>query len=184
MQAHIIKNGVVVNTILATVAEAQTAYPDATCIDASTGGIGWLWDGQTLAPPPSPVFPLSRAQAAGLQQIDADVDALYARVIGNRAAEYEQAEREATAYAHAGYAGTVPGMVDAWAQAKGWSGQQAADDIITQANAWRSAQTAIRAARLLRKEQVRAAEDVAAVNAALAAWGQFLAAIRAQLGVT
>lgn len=56
MQTHIIENGVVVNTILATVAEAQAAYPDATCIDGATGGIGWLWDGTTLtAPPPAPV---------------------------------------------------------------------------------------------------------------------------------
>ena len=57
MQTHIIENGVVVNTILATVAEAKAAYPDATCIDGATGGIGWLWDGQTLTPPPAPPDP-------------------------------------------------------------------------------------------------------------------------------
>lgn len=54
MQTHIIKNGVVVNTIVATVAEAQAAYPDATCIDATVGGIGWTWDGSTFTAPPIP----------------------------------------------------------------------------------------------------------------------------------
>ena len=63
MQTHIIKNGVVVNTIVATVAEAQAAYPDATCVDATAGGIGWTWDGTTLAAPivvpPEPTVPQS-----------------------------------------------------------------------------------------------------------------------------
>ena len=54
MQTHIIENGVVVNTILATVEETQAAYPDATCIDGATGGIGWLWDGTVLSAPPAP----------------------------------------------------------------------------------------------------------------------------------
>lgn len=54
MQTHIIQNGVVVNTILATVTEAQAAYPDATCIEATTGGIGCGYDGTTLTPPPAP----------------------------------------------------------------------------------------------------------------------------------
>lgn len=53
-KTHIIENGVVVNTIVATVAEAQAAYPDATCIDATVGSIGWLWNGTTLSAPPVP----------------------------------------------------------------------------------------------------------------------------------
>lgn len=51
---HIIIGGVVANTIQATPEEAQAAYPDAICIPADTGAIGWLWDGQTLTPPPAP----------------------------------------------------------------------------------------------------------------------------------
>lgn len=53
---HIIENNVVVNTIVATVAEAQVAYPDAICLDADQypGGIGWTWDGEQLVPPPAP----------------------------------------------------------------------------------------------------------------------------------
>lgn len=49
---HIIVGGIVANTIVATAAEAQAAYPDAICIPADTGAIGWLWDGDTLTPPP------------------------------------------------------------------------------------------------------------------------------------
>lgn len=68
---HIIVGGIVVNTIVATVAEAQAAYPDAICIDASTGGaIGWSYDGQMLAPPlappaPAPAVPQSVSRAQG-----------------------------------------------------------------------------------------------------------------------
>lgn len=130
MHYAIIENGVVVN-----VAVADEPLAD-NWIASDGASIGWLWDGSTLFPPPAPVIPLAAAQAAGLLQIDADVDQLYARVIGNRAAEYEQAEREATVYTQVGYAGPVPGMVSAWAQAKGWTGQQAADDIVAQAAAW------------------------------------------------
>lgn len=54
MQTHIIEDGVVVNTILATTEEARAAYPSAVCIDGSVGGIGWLWDGTTLSAPPVP----------------------------------------------------------------------------------------------------------------------------------
>ena len=54
MQTHIITGGVVVNTIMATVAEAQAAFPDAICIDATEGGIGWAWDGTVLTAPPAP----------------------------------------------------------------------------------------------------------------------------------
>lgn len=56
-QTHIIENGVVVNTIMATVPEAQAAYPQAVCIEATSGSIGWLWDGATLTAPPAPPAP-------------------------------------------------------------------------------------------------------------------------------
>lgn len=154
---------------------------DGADLPVTVVGIGEIteWEGPLPTPP---VPPLDRAAISA--QIDAEVDALYARVIGNRAAEYEQAEREAIAYAAADFAGAVPPMVQAWASAKGWPGQQAAQDIITQATAWRGAQTQIRAQRLLRKEQVRTAADDAAVHTAVAAWGVALGQIKAALGVT
>jgi len=68
---HIIRDGAVVNTIIATVAEAQAAFPEAICIPADTGGIGWLLDGETLTPPPAPVVPLAELKAAKNAEINA-----------------------------------------------------------------------------------------------------------------
>lgn len=126
---------------------------------------------------------LATRRANALKQIDADTDALIGAVIGNRSSEYERAETEGAAYAAAGYAGTVPPSVSSWATAKGWTAAQAADSIIATSAAWRSAQEAIRAQRLLRKEQARTAVDAAAIEAVLAEWAGFLLAIRGQLGV-
>lgn len=49
MRAHVVENGVVVNTI---VVDSLDALPGL--IDGSTGGIGWLWDGATLTDPHVP----------------------------------------------------------------------------------------------------------------------------------
>ena len=87
MTTHIIIGGVVVNTIVATVAESQAVYPDAVCIPADTGSIGWLWDGETLTPPPPepPVVPsavtmrqarLALLGAGLLDDIDAAINSL------------------------------------------------------------------------------------------------------------
>ena len=90
MTTHIIRDGAVVNTIVATVQEAQAAYPDAICIPADTGAIGWLWDGDTLTPPPPeppepPVVPsavtmrqarLALLGAGLLDDIDAAINGL------------------------------------------------------------------------------------------------------------
>lgn len=67
----IIINGIVGNSIIATAAEAQAVYPDATCIESAGGGIGWLWDGEALTPPPQPVVPLATLKAAKNAEINA-----------------------------------------------------------------------------------------------------------------
>jgi len=72
MTTHIIIGGVVVNTIVAPVAEAQAVYPDAVCVPADTGAIGWLWDGETLTPPPP--GPLAERQAAAWERIKHERD--------------------------------------------------------------------------------------------------------------
>ena len=126
---------------------------------------------------------LSRQRSADLMQIDADTDLIYEHVIGARQAEYEEAERQARAYAAAGYAGDMPGMVQSWAVAKGWTGQQAADDILAQSDAWRGAQALIRAQRLLRKEQIRQAVGPAARAMVMQGWAAFVAAVRVQLSL-
>lgn len=138
------------------------------------------WVGELPEPPAPDLAPL-RAEAVA--QIDADVDAIYGAAIGLRQAEYEEAERQAHVYAQGGYVGTVPGMVQSWATAKGWTAEQAADDILQQAAIWRGAQDAIRAARLLCKEQARNAATAEALAGVRAAWSAFVAVVRGQLGL-
>ena len=123
------------------------------------------------------------AKDAAIAKIDADTDAINTAVVGSRAQEYELAEKHAQAYKDAGYTGTVPSSVQSWATAKTWTATQAADDILATAAQWRGAQAAIRAARLLRKEQVRNAADTAGITAAMTAWAGFVAYMRGQLGV-
>ncbi len=126
---------------------------------------------------------LQVSRAALIARIDADADAIYGAVLGNRAQEYTLAESEALAYQAAGYAGAAPASVQAWADAKAATAQWAADDILATAAAWRGAQAAIRANRLLRKEQARTSADSEAVAQVAAQWAGFIAAVRAQLGL-
>ena len=123
----------------------------------------------------------AEARAAFILQIDADTDSLIRSVIGERGSEYELAEKEAAAFKAAGYPVTVPSSVSAWATAKGWTAKAAADSIIATAANWRSAQSTLRAERLLRKEQARTAVDAAALDVVMAQWAAFLAALKAQL---
>lgn len=133
----------------------------------------------TEAPAPT----LADLVANAIRQIDADVDAIYGAVIGNRQSEYDAAERDAQAYKAAGYAGAVPSCVQSWATAKKWAAKQAADDILATSAAWRAAQADIRANRLARKEDVRAAANPAAVDDVLATWAAYVKATRASLGL-
>lgn len=120
---------------------------------------------------------------AAISKIDADTDALYGAVLGHRTEEYTSAANDAAAYKAADYGGKVPPGVHSWAVAKGWTAQQAADDILVTALAWVTAQNAIRATRLLRKEQVRQAANTQDVADTMAAWLGFLAYIKKLLGV-
>lgn len=90
--------------------------------------------------------------------IDAEADAARLLAIGDpaRALEYQQAEGQAYAYRAGGYQGEVPDDVASWSAPKGWTGQQAADDIIATAGRWRAALSAIRKLRLASKESARA----------------------------
>jgi hypothetical protein len=157
MATHIIIGGVVVNTINATVQEAQAVYPDAVCIAANTGSIGWMWDGETLTPPPSP--PFDRAAAA--LQIDEAVAAIYGRFTRFQL-EYTEREAQAQAYKDAGYTGPVPPRVAEFATPAGMQAQAATDLILQQAVNLRTAQGALSALRMRKYEVLRAATDVQA----------------------
>ena len=55
MRVHLIRDGVVENSIVAESIDAVVAlFPDATVIEATEGGPGWTWDGATLTAPPPP----------------------------------------------------------------------------------------------------------------------------------
>jgi hypothetical protein len=134
-----------------------------------------------LQDPPAPT--LAEQQAAAIRRIDADADAIYGAVLGNRGEEYKAAEADARAFQAAGYADDVPAGVASWVAASGMSAQGAADDILATAEAWRGAMAQIRANRLARKKAVEAAADQAGIDAAMAAWAGFVAATREALGV-
>lgn len=123
---------------------------------------------------------LASARAALIRQIDADTDAIYRAVQGDRAMEYLQAEADAKVYKAAGYTGTVPDSVASWASAKAQTATWATDDILATATGWRQAQSSIRATRLTCKEQARTATNVAPIAAQ---WIGFVAAIKTALGV-
>lgn len=88
--------------------------------------------------------------------VDQHAEAARGRYVSHplMAAEYEQAERDATAFKAAGYAGAVPGSVSVWATAKGWTARQAADDILAAAAMLRAKLLQIRAVRLAGKEAI------------------------------
>lgn len=103
-----------------------------------------------------------------IRLIDNAADSARQRIVGDavRVIEYQVAEADALAYKSSAYSGPVPPSVAVWAQAKGWTGQQAADDILAAAQSWRQALIGLRQARLLGKEGVRAAADLAGANSA------------------
>lgn len=154
---------------------------------------GWLADGESLFPydqftysqvdnwiEPARVY-TTADRAALAKQIDADTDVIYRAVQGDRGAEYALAEIDAIAYTEAGYTGAVPASVASWAAAKGQTGAWAAQSILTTATQWRGAQSAIRATRLMCKEQAKTADNLAAVEAS---WAAFVVTIRGALGLT
>ena len=121
-----------------------------------------------------------------ITNIDVEADIIRTRVVGDpvRVFEYQWAESEANAFKAAGYAGTVPVSVSTWATAKGWTAQQACDDILAAAVTFRSVMAAIRNTRLIGKEQIRAAEnDEVAAETAYQTAMQTFAAIRQQVGM-
>ena len=120
-------------------------------------------------------------RAALILQIDDESDALIRAVIGERGHEYELAEKEALAFKASGYTGLVPSSVESWATAKGWTATQSADSIIAASVGWRSAQAALRASRLLCKEQAKNAANAIDMGVIRSGWSESLAAIKESL---
>lgn len=109
-------------------------------------------------------------------RIDVVADAVRARLVGDpvRAFEYQAAEQGARAYAEAGYSGPVPGVVQGWADARGWTLREAADNILGEAAQFRGALEGIRALRL----QGKYALQDATVEQAQVIFQQTIAALK------
>lgn len=101
------------------------------------------------------LLPLGAARLCAAQQIDEAADNARVTVVGNslRVVEYQLAEQEAQAFQAAGFEGEVPATVQAWVEAAGLSPQEAAENILAEAAAWKGALYTIRASRLKGKQQ-------------------------------
>ena len=115
-------------------------------------------------------------------RVDQAADAARRAVAGDplRAVEYDRAASEAHAFAAAGYQGEVPPMVAAWA-INGRTPQQAADDILAEAQQYEAALVQLRVVRLAAKEQIRALMAAGQVEQAQQLAAQTVAAIEASV---
>lgn len=146
-----------------------------------------LWDGSAWAfDADLQTANLGALQLSLCEQVDTAADAARRAVAGDplRAVEYDHARIEAEQYAAAGYQGTVPPMVAAWA-INGRTPQQAADSILAEAAQYNAALVQLRTVRLGAKELIRAAmaagnveqaqdiaaETIASIEAAVAGIG-------------
>jgi len=152
--------------LLSAYADLPDDLIDATEEEWQTVGLGSAPAGMTRGSvngrpawvaPPSP--DLATAMSWAIAAIDEAADAARLAVAGDplRAAEYQIAETEAKSYQAAGYAGECPPSVKSWAEAKGWTSKEAADNILAEAGAWNTALYALRDVRLKAKEAVRSA---------------------------
>ena len=139
---------------------------------------GWTYDGAAVSPPPAP--PLAEVRAGALRAVDQAAGAARARYITTapgQEAVYMLKLEQARAYQAAGYAGAVPELIQAEADALGVTAQEAADLILATAAAWTAKAAQIERIRRGRKAEIEAAADVAAIEAARAAALAELAAV-------
>jgi hypothetical protein len=88
-------------------------------------------------------------------KIDADVDSIYARVIGNRTVEYQIAYAEAKAWSDSGFVGDPPFSVTAHVDAYGITAQASAEEILEVGNRWYGLVRTLRQSRLKAKGLAR-----------------------------
>lgn len=117
----------------------------------------------------NPPIPADARRKAAKDSIDAaagDARRAFVSVGWGVEEEYRLAKQQADEWVAAGKpANDVPPAVAVWAQARGWTAEQAAQDILDTEAAWMSALAAIRQARLLGKAAVDAAADDADFDA-------------------
>ena len=125
--------------------------------------------------------------ARALAKPYADIDAVVKAAVGERTKEYERREAAARAYVASGYVDPVPDRVAVWAQynptMQTQTARWSADNILARADALVAKQDAMGDQRFISQYAMRAATTLAELDAAVAAWGTFIAQIRAQLGL-
>lgn len=86
-------------------------------------------------------------------RIDLIADLQRAKIVGDpvRAFEYQLAEREARLYKESNYTIDTPSSIKCWAEAKGWTDQEACVDILAEADTFNSVLNYIRVLRLKNK---------------------------------
>lgn len=120
-----------------------------------------------LADPPAPL--LADVLAASLSAIDTAAGTArsrYITTVPGQEATYLIKAQQARDYQAAGYAGPVPSLVQAEADATGEAAQLACDRILAEEAAWVAKAAQIETARRRGKIAAQAAADVAAVEAA------------------
>lgn len=142
-------------------------------------------DGKTsvepYTPPPQPADQRRKAAKDAIDAAAGEARAAFVSVGWGVEEEYRLAKAETDAWIAAGKpADAVPPSVAVWAQARGWTAEQAAQDILDTEAAWMAALAAIRQARLLGKAAVDAAADDADFDAVAAPYIAQLAAIAEQ----
>jgi hypothetical protein len=121
---------------------------------------------------------LGEEKSALIVKIDQDTDNIYARVVGNRATEYLNAEVEAREFQSSGYLGDTPTSVQDVVTSASLTPQQAAEVILSKAAEWRAAQSAIRTKRINLKAQSAAAPSYEALELIKLEWTQFVIQMR------
>jgi len=116
-----------------------------------------------------------------LQYIDNDLNQYIYSYKGQNSGEYAIAEEKSRAFVRANYpAGAIPSSVSSLALATGISDREAADLIISKADAWDLVAADIRFNRLSYKKQVRGATTAIAVQQVMARWDAFFKTLPSQ----
>tara|TARA_R110000822_G_scaffold301108_4_gene424841 strand:+ start:11211 stop:11813 length:603 start_codon:yes stop_codon:yes gene_type:complete len=152
--------------------------------DFTCAGYEWINDALSEIIPASN---LPTLKAAAIAKTYIDVDAVYQDAIGNRVSEYSEAEAVALAYQAAGYTGDVSEFISAFALSNPTGIEQtnewAANAIIAQAEAMRTAQLAMRTTRFDKQKLMREATTEAELTTAVSEWNSFITATRTALGL-
>ncbi len=88
-------------------------------------------------------------------KVDADVDSIYSKTVGNRAVEYQIAYQEAKIWADTGFTGDPPFSVTAHVDAYDITPQASAEEIIAVGDQWYTLVRTLRQSRLHAKGLVR-----------------------------